>query len=617
MPNLTLPAQIGRFLIRRELGRGMMGVVYEAHDPALDRTIALKVIRLTFAATEKERESFEQRFMTEARAAASLSHPGIVVVHEVDRDPETGLLYLALEYLPGTTLSERIATGGPLEERDALRLALRVAQALHYAHERGVVHRDVKPANVMVLPDGEPKILDFGLAKLEAGHEHTAAGQFLGTPLFMSPEQAQGLPADGRSDLFSLGAILYTLLAGRRPFEAENVTRILAKVAHQPPTPLSEIAPSVSPDTEYVVLRALQKDPAQRYPTGAAMAEDISDVLAGRHPRHRSDPLPAPGEGTLVASLPAASDLPELALEPTPSRSRPRRRLPLRALSLTLLLGGLALYYLSISGPERLAEVVAFLLAPPLPARPVSPRRAEIAAPDAAAAPSPEAAAPDTPSPEPASSATPDLAALPAPAPSPSPSLEASASSEPPPRLSGEVGGDDGEVPSASGSSAEGPSDDVGPIVLPDTEEAAPEAPAPVSPSPTPTAAQPPESAAPKAPSPSPAARASPLASAELAIHLEHPLTKGAVRAWLDGRLVFRGTLSSVVTKKILFFTFRGGHVRETLRVGAGEHLLRVEVRGAGRADSGQASVQFKPGAKRQLFVRPATSRGKLSFQWR
>ena len=403
MPDPTPPAQIGRFLIRRELVRGMMGVVYEAHDPALDRTIALKVIRLTFAATEKERETFEQRFMTEARAAAGLSHPGIVVVHEVDRDPETGLLYLALEYLPGTTLSERIATGGPLEERDALRLALRVAQALHYAHGRGVVHRDVKPANVMVLPDGEPKILDFGLAKLEAGHEHTAAGQFLGTPLFMSPEQALGQPADGRSDLFSLGAILYTLLAGRRPFEAENVTRILAKVAHQPPTPLSETAPSVSPDTEYVVLRALQKDPQQRYPTGAAMAEDITDVLAGRSPRHRSDPLPAPGEGTLVANLPAGSDLPQLALEPTASRLRPRRRLPLRALSLTLLLGGLALYYLSISGPERLAEVVAFLLAPPLPTRPASPRRAEISSPDAAAAPSPEPAAPDSPSLEPPS----------------------------------------------------------------------------------------------------------------------------------------------------------------------------------------------------------------------
>ncbi|HVQ30635.1 MAG TPA: serine/threonine-protein kinase, partial [Vicinamibacteria bacterium] len=182
MPTDTTPAQIGRFQIGRELGRGMMGMVYEAHDPVLDRTIALKVIRLTFAASEKERETFEQRFMTEARAAAGLSHPGIVVVHEVGRDAETGLLYLALEYLPGTTLSERIATGGPLEQREALRIAQRVAQALHYAHGRGVIHRDVKPANVMVLPDGEPKILDFGLAKLEAGHEHTAAGQFLGTP---------------------------------------------------------------------------------------------------------------------------------------------------------------------------------------------------------------------------------------------------------------------------------------------------------------------------------------------------------------------------------------------------------------------------------------------------
>ena len=592
MPTDTMPAQIGRFQIGRELGRGMMGMVYEAHDPVLHRTIALKVIRLTFAASEQERETFEQRFMTEARAAAGLSHPGIVVVHEVGRDAETGLLYLALEYLPGTTLSERIATGGPLEQREALRLAQRVAQALHYAHGRGVIHRDVKPANVMVLPDGEPKILDFGLAKLEAGHEHTAAGQFLGTPLFMSPEQALGQPVDRRSDLFSLGAILYTLLTGRRPFEAENVARILARVAHQPPVPLREAAPSVSADAEYVVMRALEKDPARRYATGAAMAEDIADVLAGRAPRHFADLTPAPGEGTLVASLPLEGNLPEIALEPSPLR--PRRRLPLRALSLTLLLGGLALYYLSISGPEQLAEVVAFVLTPPLAIRPAARKRGGIAPPQ----PTDTAL---TATPEPAPSPT-DVA-LPLPSPSPEPA-----------RPREEEADEAGEAPSTA-LSTEPSLSDVAPIVLPDTDEVVAEALPPAAPGPPPTPVKPPASK----PSPlaAPAGRASPPLSAQLAVHLEHPLDKGTVRAWLDGKLVFRGTLSSVVTKKILFFTFRGGHVRETLRVGAGEHVLRVEVRGEGRADSGQASVEFKPGAKRRLFVRPASSRGRLSFQWR
>ena len=364
-------------------------------------------------------------------------------------------------------------------------------------------------------------------------------------------------------------------------------------------------------------MRALQKDPAQRYPTGAAMAEDIADVLAGRPPRHRSDPLPVPGEGTPQRSLPAANDLPELALDPAPSRPRPRRRLPLRALSLTLLLGGLALYYLSSSGPERLAEVVAFLLAPPLPVRPPSPRPADVSSPEAAPASSPEPAALDPLLPEAAVTPSPESVAPSASAHSPSPEASSPSEALPPAR---EVVGDDADVASANGSwTRRASADDATPIVLPETEEVIAEEPAPVSPSPTPspTATRSPESKAPLPPSPTPAARASPLPSAELAIHLEHPLTKGTVRAWLDGRLVFRGTLSSVVTKKILFFTFRGGHVRETLRVGAGEHLLRVEVRGAGRADSGQASVQFKPGAKRQLFVRPATSRGKLSFQWR
>ena len=587
----TPPSRIGRFEILRELGRGMMGVVYEAHDPVLHRTIALKVIRLTFAASEKEREAFERRFMTEARAAAGLSHPGIVVVHEVGRDAETGLPYLALEHLPGTTLAERIATGGPVEKQEALRLVLRVAEALHYAHGRGVVHRDIKPANVMVLPGGEPKILDFGLAKLEAGHEQTAAGQFLGTPLFMSPEQALGQAVDGRSDLFSLGAILYTLLAGRRPFEGESVTRILARVAHQPPSPLREAAPSVSADTEYVVMRALQKDPARRYATGAAMAEDIADVLAGRSPRHRADLSPAPGEGTVVARAEVGEELPELALEP--ASSRPRRRFPLRALSLTLLLGGLALYYLSISGPERLAEVAALLLVPPMVAPPATLPRGEVTPPDATVTPSPEPTASPAEPTEPAAVASAEPAASPSPSPSP---LTESA-----------VPNDDSETSPTSGS-LEPSSDEVAPVVLPDAEEVVPEVSVPVSPSPWAPA---------PAARPSPTVLASPRPSAELAIHLEHPLTKGTVRAWLDGKLVFRAALSSVVTKKILFFTFRGGHVRETLRVGAGEHLLRVEVRGEGRADSGQASVDFKPGARRQLFVRPGSSRGKLSFQWR
>ena len=276
------PAQIGRYEIRGELGRGMMGVVYEAHDPALGRSIALKTIRLALAATDGERADFERRFLTEARIAARLSHPGIVVVHDVGRDTERGILYIALEHLHGRTLAEQVSEG-PLDWRDALRLVAGVADALYYAHKQGVVHRDVKPANIMVLPTSEPKIMDFGIAKLETAHV-TSPGQFFGTPLYMSPEQALGHAVDARTDLFSLGSVAYLLLAGKPPFEAPSVPGILARVAYQHAKPLSEMGRDVPPDAEYVVARAMAKSPEDRYADGRTMAEDIADVLAGRPP---------------------------------------------------------------------------------------------------------------------------------------------------------------------------------------------------------------------------------------------------------------------------------------------------------------------------------------------
>ena len=169
----------------------MMGVVYRALDPALGRSVALKTVALSFAIADDERASFEQRFMAEARVAAGLSHPGIVVVHDVGRDAASGMLYIALELLDGRTLADMVAGGGPLDPAEALRITARVAEALSHAHAKGIVHRDIKPANIMVLPSGEPKIMDFGIAKVPTS-QLTAAGQFFGTPSYMSPEQASG-----------------------------------------------------------------------------------------------------------------------------------------------------------------------------------------------------------------------------------------------------------------------------------------------------------------------------------------------------------------------------------------------------------------------------------------
>ena len=307
------PRILGRYEIQEEIGRGMMGVVYRALDPALGRTVALKTVNLLLAVPDEDRPGFEQRFLNEARVAAGLNHPGIVVVHDVGRDPGSDSLYIALEYLEGETLSERVKREGRLEWREALRLTAKVAEALHHAHEKHIVHRDVKPANIMVLPTGQPKLMDFGIAKIPAA-QLTSAGEFFGTPSYMSPEQATGEPLDARSDVFSLGSVLYLLLTGVRAFDAPSVPGILARVAKKDPSPPSKLTPGLPPVVDDIVARALAKDSGQRYATARMLAEDIQDVLADRRPRHRATwTPPPPADETLRSATtspePATADL--------------------------------------------------------------------------------------------------------------------------------------------------------------------------------------------------------------------------------------------------------------------------------------------------------------------
>jgi serine/threonine protein kinase len=421
----AVPEKIGRYEIRRELGRGMMGVVYEAFDPSLNRVVALKVIRLLFATSGDEQDSFERRFLSEARIAASLSHPGIVVVHDVDRDQASGVLFIALERLEGEPLSRVLTDNRRPPWRQALSIVGRVAEALAYAHGRGVVHRDIKPANIMRLPSGEPKIMDFGLAKQAQGQELTGTGHFVGTPLYMAPEQVLGMPIDGRTDLFSLGAVAYTLVTGQKPFAAESVPRIMAKVAHQhPPLPSSQ-NPELPPAVDYVIGRAMAKAPADRYPHGQALAEDISDVLAGREPRHRQGwTAPETGEGTLASTArPEVEvepmDLPLQSIEePLPRASTPRRRRsqPLGILAVGMLAAGLLAVGLSALWPERMAETLHVASSPP-------PATGEMRDP-----PQP---APDPPHPNPSASAL-SLASPPTPAPA-TPPVTAAPTAEPGP----------------------------------------------------------------------------------------------------------------------------------------------------------------------------------------
>jgi hypothetical protein len=312
------PKKIGRYEIQRELGRGAMGVVYQARDPTLNRNVALKTISLAVAVSEKDRETFEARFVQEARAAAGLAHPGIVVVYEVGVDLEAGTLYMALEFLRGKTFEAILSAGQRLEWREVLRATARVADALHHAHAHGIVHRDIKPANIMVLASGEPKIMDFGVAKLEAG-ELTTGGQVFSSPSYMSPEQADGTKLDGRSDLFSLGAVVCELLSGKKAFPGPGVPTILRRVSREDPAPPSTVVPALPRAVDAIVARALAKDPSARYPSGKALAEDIEDILADRPPRHLagfagprtlvSHPVP-PVTGTPLKPAPSTAAVP-------------------------------------------------------------------------------------------------------------------------------------------------------------------------------------------------------------------------------------------------------------------------------------------------------------------
>ncbi len=266
--------QLGRYRIMSELGRGAMGVVYKAQDPVLDRTVALKTIVLDDDA--QEREDYHSRFFQEAKAAARLNHPALITIY--DFGEEGALDYMAMELLVGTELSERMKQGTiPLYE--AVSIAEQVAEGLAFAHDNGVIHRDIKPGNITLLPRGRVKIMDFGIARLKSSELKTQLGTRLGTPKYMSPEQSSGGTIDHRTDIFSLGIVLYEMLTGARLFHGENLSQVLHNVAtFTPPTP-SRIKPEVTSLLDLVVMRALAKKPADRYGSAWEMADDLRNCM--------------------------------------------------------------------------------------------------------------------------------------------------------------------------------------------------------------------------------------------------------------------------------------------------------------------------------------------------
>ena len=296
--------RIGRYAILGRMGRGGMGTVYQALDEALEREVALKTLNAEGSLDADSR----RRFDVEARAAARLAHPNIVTVYELGED--RGVPFIAMEMLAGVDLEALLRKGPPLAAAEKLDVMVQVLRGLAYAHERGVVHRDVKPSNVRLLEDGTAKIMDFGIAKLDATHL-TKTGMMVGTIHYMSPEQVRGRTLDGRSDVFSAGVILYEMLAGHRPFRGEGPTQVLYRIVNDEPEPLDAEAIGPAGDRlRAAVARSLAKDPDARFPGAGAMADELAalvDELAGAGGRDAraalrqaiaaraaADPRPAP-----------------------------------------------------------------------------------------------------------------------------------------------------------------------------------------------------------------------------------------------------------------------------------------------------------------------------------
>ena len=310
---METPKTIGRYEIVDEIGQGAMGSVFRAHDPAMDRTVALKTILMGALAGGHGAE-FRQRFYREARAAGALAHPGIVPVFDVGEND--GQPFLVMEYVNGRTLADAMKHGERVSMDRVCEIGQQLAEALGHAHRKGVIHRDIKPANILMTNREaygieRPRITDFGVAKMTAG-EITTTGQMLGTPAFMPPEQFTGAPIDGRTDLFSLGVILYWMATGEQPFPGETMTTVSYKIVHTEPVPPARLNPLVPAQLDKVIMKCLSKSPADRYQSGEELAQALAEVRSGATPASLQTVIPETTMGNKdeLATLDAVRSLP-------------------------------------------------------------------------------------------------------------------------------------------------------------------------------------------------------------------------------------------------------------------------------------------------------------------
>jgi eukaryotic-like serine/threonine-protein kinase len=321
------PTKLGRYEIVDEIGKGAMGVVYLARDPLIGRLVALKTFRIGYSIKDVEMEQFRARFIREAQSAGILSHPNIVTIHDVVEQSEDGLAFIAMEYVRGTNLKVLLQGDQPLTLPFIVEVIAQVADALDYAHSHRVVHRDVKPANILITADNRVKITDFGIARIDTSNL-TQEGQLLGTPNYMAPEQIQGREVDHRADLFALGVVLYEMLTRHKPFQGENLTVVSHRIVYDHFTPPKDYVQNLPPGLEAILARALDKDPNRRYQKAKEMVGDLrrltgtlaADELNETQSLSMMGPLvPTPPQGApLGSSWAQASDHGTMASSMTP-----------------------------------------------------------------------------------------------------------------------------------------------------------------------------------------------------------------------------------------------------------------------------------------------------------
>ena len=305
----------GRYRLEASIGAGGMAEVFRGFDSRLDRAVAVKILAPQYA----KDPSFVGRFRREAQAAARLNHPNVVGVY--DSGSDDGTHFIVMEFIEGRTLADFLSKGGRLAPTKAVEITERIADALDAAHAQGVIHRDIKSANVMVTRAGVVKVMDFGIARIAEGAENvTQTAAVLGTASYLSPEQAQGLPVDARSDIYSLGIVLYEMLAGAPPFEGDSAMAVAYKHVQETPPPPSAKNPDVPPALDAVVMRALAKNPANRYATAAEFRDDLERVRRGDQVQ-ATPLLPTGGEATQVISRQPTSVMAPMPEEPKRGRS--------------------------------------------------------------------------------------------------------------------------------------------------------------------------------------------------------------------------------------------------------------------------------------------------------